>query len=91
MAFWNTRTWSQVRLFPRIRLTPWSCYLLKAIGIPFCFAGYIGSIGLLETIQKIVTTLRQLNPELVYGRGSAYAVFLPDATYGLIIVAASLC
>lgn len=29
-------------------------------------AGYIGSAGLLETIQKVVLTLREVNPELVY-------------------------
>ena len=76
MAFWNTRTWSQVRLFPRIRpYTPVALSIEGQLVSHSAFAGYIGSIGLLETIQKIVTTLRQLNPELVYGRGSAYAVF----------------
>lgn len=29
-------------------------------------AGYIGSVGLLETIQRVVRTLRAANPDLVY-------------------------
>lgn len=30
------------------------------------FAGYIGSVGLLQVIKRVVQTLRQKNPELVY-------------------------